>query len=303
MNTIRRFTTTAYLVLLALAFLLQPRASLASDEAAAGNAAALREKYAAERERMEHGPFGRPLALDSRDDNGALKGDAYVVLSHPFARASSGLGSADHWCDVLMLPFNTKKCEAGASDGASRLTLFVGRKTQTPLEEAFKLDFTFRVVARSADYLQLELACEQGPMGTKGYRIVFEAVPLDDKRSFIHLRYAYSYGTMSKVAMQAYLSTSGASKVGFSTEGADENGKPRLVGGMRGIMERNTMRYALAIDAYLGSLGAPEPARVGKLINDWFSATERYPRQLHEIDRGDYVAMKEKEFARMKGAG
>jgi len=107
---------------------------------------------------------------------------------------------------------------------------------------------------------------------------------------------------MSRLAMQTYLGTSGADKVGFSASGRDGEGKPQLVGGMLGATERNTMRYFLAIDVYLASLAVPEAERVDKRINDWFAATEKYPRQLHEMDRGEYVAMKKKEATRVNAA-
>ena len=32
----------------------------------------------------------------------------------------------------------------------------------------------------------------------------------------------------------------------------------------------------------------------------WFDSTERYARQLHEVDRDDYLAMKRNEYKRMK---
>ncbi|MND09503.1 hypothetical protein D3C83_328910 [compost metagenome] len=38
-------------------------------------------------------------------------------------------------------------------------------------------------------------------------------------------------------------------------------------------------------------------------LEDWFSATERYPRQLREIERPEYLAMKEREYARMHARG
>lgn len=33
---------------------------------------------------------------------------------------------------------------------------------------------------------------------------------------------------------------------------------------------------------------------------DWFDATEDYPRQLHEMERGAYLDMKRKELSRQK---
>ena len=99
----------------------------------------------------------------------------------------------------------------------------------------------------------------------------------------VHMHYGYSTGAMSQMAMKTYLSTSGAEKVGFSSE----NGK--LVGGTRGVIERNAMRYFLAIDAYLDTLGKPVTARLDK----WFGSTEKYAKQLREMSREEYLAVKQ----------
>ena len=107
---------------------------------------------------------------------------------------------------------------------------------------------------------------------------------------------------MVGLAMQAYLATAGADKVGFTVIGKDGNGQPIYRGGVRGAVERNAMRYYLAIDAYLASLQAPADQQPEKRIQAWFNATERYARQLHEMDRGTYVAMKRGEYARQQAA-
>jgi hypothetical protein len=124
------------------------------------------------------------------------------------------------------------------------------------------------------------------------------AVPLGTGRTFLHLSYSYAYGLAGRVALQAYLATAGASKVGFTVAGRDGNGQPIYIGGVRGAIERNVMRYYLAIDAHLASMGAPPGQQLEKRIETWFDATERYPRQLHEMDRATYLAMKRGESER-----
>ena len=103
-----------------------------------------------------------------------------------------------------------------------------------------------------------------------------------------------------RLAMQAYLGTVGRDKVGFTVVGRQADGQPRYVGGMRGVVERNTMRYYLAIEAFLGALSAPPQARLEKRLRDWFAAVERYPRQLHEMEQDEYLAMKRKEYLRQQ---
>ena len=56
------------------------------------------------------------------------------------------------------------------------LNMAVGRKFDQPIEDAYQLDFDYRVAAASADYLQVQLSADEGPLGTKNYRIPVEAV-------------------------------------------------------------------------------------------------------------------------------
>ena len=260
-------------------------AAAAQEAPARGlSSASLKERYARIHEQLEQSPYGRPLWLDSHERDGQIEGDAYAVVAQPFAKVSAALGPVDAWCGVLILPFNVKNC---STSDPSHLTLMVGRKGDSAEANAFRLEFQYTLAARKPDYLELALTAPDGPLGTHDYRLVLQATPIDDTHTFIHLGYAYAYGTLGRAAMQAYLATAGASKVGFSkVEG-------NLVGGVRGVMERNTMRYYLAIDAYLASLDAPAANRLMQRLNDWFSAAERYPRQLAEgIGRAQYIAMK-----------
>jgi hypothetical protein len=290
---------------LLLAFLAAAGAAVAAvaqgeNAADANTAAALRARYAEIQKQLGENQFGRPLHLVSQEGNKDLKGDVYAVVEHPFSRVDAALNQAANWCDILILPYNTKHCEVKSDGGNQVLTLFVGKKNQDSLDRAYRLDFNFHPVARVSDYLKRVLKSEAGPLGTRDYEITLEAAPLDAQRSFIHLSYSYAYGTISKIAMQTYLGTFGAGKVGFSLDGKSEDGRPQLVSGMRGVMERNTMRYALAIEAYLNSLTAPAQAQLEKRLNDWYTYSEKYPRQLHEMDRGEYIAMKQKDTQRAK---
>ena len=69
---------------------------------------------------------------------------------------------------------------------------------------------------------------------------------------------------------------------------------------LRGVVERNTMRYYLAIEAYLGSLSAPPAEQQERRLRDWFAATERHARQLHEMERDEYLTMKRNEVQRQR---
>ena len=293
----RRHPTVPFFAFLGLVatMLLCAAAAFANVPERGGAASGLRAKHDELAQKLAHNGFGRPVFVASNQNGNELHGDVYAVVNYPFARVDEGLRDAPNWCHVLILPFNTKHCQA-AGEG---LSIRIGRKATQSAEEAYPINFRYRVESREPEYLHVSLDAEKGPLGTRNYKIDLEATPLDQGHTFIHLGYHYAFGTMSRLAMETYLGTSGADKVGFSMTGKDDQGKPQLVGGMLGATERNTMRYFLAIDVYLASLSVAQEQRHDKRINDWFAATEKYPRQLHEMDRGEYVAMKKKDASRV----
>jgi hypothetical protein len=71
---------------------------------------------------------------------------------------------------------------------------------------------------------------------------------------------------------------------------------------MRGMVERNAMRYYLAVEAFLGALAVPEPERTEKRLHDWFDSTQVYARQLRELDRNEYLQMKRVEVVRQQAS-
>jgi hypothetical protein len=94
-----------------------------------------------------------------------------------------------------------------------------------------------------------------------------------------------------------YFSTRGRDKVGFTWIHDDP---PYLVRGIRGALERNTMRYYLAMDAYLNVLSSPAPQRFELSLERWFADTERFARQLREVEKDDYIAMKRGQYLRQQ---
>ncbi len=264
-------------------------------------AAGLSAKYAALKDRLAETSFGRPLQMESREGNDTVSGEIHALVDHSFAVTAAALGTPSQWCDILILHLNTKYCRPSADSDAATLHVVIGTKFDQPIVDAHRVDFAYRVVAKTADYLQVNLVASEGPLGTHDLRIVVAAMPADGGKTFIRLSYSYGYGTMARLAMQAYLRTIANDKVGFTVVGKEEDGAPHFVRGMRGVVERNTMRYYLAIEAFLGALSAPPNARMAKSLGDWFNATERYPRQLHEMGRAEYLEMKHREYARQQG--
>jgi len=85
-------------------------------------------------------------------------------------------------------------------------------------------------------------------------------------------------------------------KVGFTVVGHKPDGTPLYIGNVRGLVERNCMRYFLAIDAYLTAASLPPAEQLERRLQEWHAGSERYPIQLREMGREEYLAMKRKEI-------
>jgi len=256
------------------------------------------------RTRMTNSPFKVPLIIESRQSTDDIKGEVYAEISHPFKTVSAALGSPQAWCDILILHLNTKSCalKPGANGSATSpmLLMTVGKKIEKLSGSAFPIALIWKASQRKPDFLEVDLAADDGPLNTRNYRIVLKAAPTENGSTFIHLSYSYGYGTTAKFLMKAYLNTIGRNKIGFTVTGKQSNGEPIYVEGLLGLVERNTMRYHLAVEAYLGAMRLPEPMQFEKRIDDWFKASERYPQQLHEVNLGEYLDMKRTQHLRQQ---
>ena len=237
-----------------------------------------------------------PLQVQSHEAAKHISAEITGTVEEPFAAAAAALKDPTHWCEILLLHLDTKDCQLSTQDGHTLLSVGVVSKYDQPASSAYRASFAYHLVEETANVLRVRLDADAGPLGTTDYRILLEAAPVGEGHTSIHMSYSYSFGVMARMATQAYLMTFGRNKVGFTVVGTDPDGGPKYIGGMRGVVERNTMRYYLAVEAWLNALSLQPTARIEKSLRSWYAAIERYPRQLHEMDEGAYLAMKRNEF-------
>lgn len=271
------------------------QASAASSDA---NAQALGAKYLELLPQLKTNPYQRSLVIQSSERGNAVQGDVFAVVDAPFAAVVAGLTPASNWCEMLILHINIKYCKAVVGTDSTVLRVYVGRKTPQELAQASLIEFGYRVDAADAEYLRIALQAPVGPVGTSDYGIVLQATQLPGAKTFLHLTYAYSVSLKGRIATQTYLATLGKDKVGFTVVPANGPQAATYIGGVRGVLERNAMRYYLAINAFLASgeglLATQREARLQR----WFSDVERYPRQLHDMPSAEYMQMKRAEITR-----
>lgn len=260
----------------------------------------LRAKYTELSKQLNNNQYKRPLYLKSVESPSDLKGEIYAVVNYPFDTVNKALNDPTHWCDVLILHVNIKYCHADSNQAGTLLTVNIGKKYDQPLADAYRVEFNYHEITTKPDYFAVELNAESGPLSTRDYRIWLEATPVSGGRTFLHFTYAYGFGLSGSIAMKGYLATIGRDKVGFTVIDKLSDGKPNYIQGVRGVVERNTMRYYLAIDAYLAALTTPGKDQLEQRLQHWYNSSDQYYRQLHEVEKNDYLAMKRKEYKRQQ---
>ena len=266
----------------------------------ANPAADLHARYLSLSEKLENSAIQQGLYLESVDSSRAPRGDAYAVVNYPFATVARAFTTPASWCEALILHLNVQYCRADTSQDRAALSAALGKKTNQELEDTHRIRLLYRVVASTEDFLRVELTGKKGPLGTGNYLIAAEFIALDAEHAFMHLRYSYTQGFLARVATSVYFASAGRDKVGFTLIQEDADEPPEFVRGIRGALERNTMRYYLALDAHLHSLASPEPRRFEQSIERWFADTERFARQLREVKHDDYIAMKRGQYLRQQ---
>ena len=222
------------------------------------------------------------------------------MVDYPLSVTREALIDPARWCDILILHPNIKYCRASTNHPSRLLDVRIGRKNYQTLELAYWVEFDFSVATMTSEYFDLQLKAKAGPFGARDYLIRLEAVSIQGNKTFLHLTYSYTYNLAGRLAMQGYLETIGSETVGFAREGDTSDNNSVYIGEVRGLVERNTMRYYLAIDAYLGELATAPEEQLEKCLQRWVTSTELYPQQLREIDRAEYLGMKRREFLRQQ---
>jgi hypothetical protein len=236
--------------------------------------------------------IGYPLSLESSDQDGTIHVDVYGIFDHPFSTVLNLLKVPANWCDIASLHPNVRACTYHALPNEWQLTFYIGRKAHQSPEDAHQYTYHYRNMAERQGYLDIVLNADEGPFGTKDHRMRFEALPLPSGRTFVHVSYAYRSALPTRLVGNIYFATFGRGKSGFTVTGTDSSGSIVYIGGQRGAMERNVVRYYLAIQSFMDTLHHPEENRFSMRISQWYDLTSRFRKQLYEMEKKDYIIVK-----------
>jgi hypothetical protein len=265
-----------------------------SARALSTQAATLLAEYQVIHPELLHNPYGVPIYVRSRDQGDLLTAEVYGRLDYPLERLKAALAEPAGWCELLALSLNVKACVHDVQTESRWLTLYMGRKFYQAPDKAYQIRYRFQATASTPDYFEVSLSAADGPLGTRDYRTSLQAISVPGG-TLVHIRSSYRSSIASRWATSVYLATLGKGKIGFSSVAVDGDGRPKYVEGVRGTIERNTMRYYLALQAALETRDLPVNDRFEARLRRWFTLTERYRTQLYEMDRAEYLQAKRRE--------
>jgi len=259
-----------------------------------GNALRLQNRYQELRDLTQRGPFGVPLSVHSEERNDQVSAEVDGIIEHPFEAVKAVLSSPASWCEFAPLHVNVKACTFQMQSHETFLTLYIGRRYYQSPEDASLQTYKFAVYTGEPGSLSVALSAPEGLFGTTTHRFQLEAAAVEG-RTLVALRSYYVPSLVTRLMTALYLATVGWNKVGFSREDAGPAASPRYVGGFRGLVERNAMRYYLAFEALLDMQPVPAAHRFEACINAVYDLMEQYPRQLHEMEKAEYLDAKRRE--------
>lgn len=252
-------------------------------------------KYHTIEKELEKGSSAIPFYLESSVSKNASGVDIYGTIEYPFDIVKNELQLPTNWCDILLLHINVRACTYKQVNETWLLTIYNVNKSSDTLEEADQLEFEYHIIAQQPGFLDIALAAREGPFSTKDHRFELEAVSLDDGRTFIHLRYSFSYSSLGYFLMKSYFLIIDRGRIGFSITGADSEGNAVYVSGLRGKIERDVALYYLGIPAYMDTLNIPVKERFEKRVSQWYDLTAQYKRQLFEMEKEGYLTYKRRD--------
>lgn len=237
---------------------------------------------------IDKADFKQPIAIDSSVEQSSAQGHIYAILDHPIDAFRKHLASKDSWCEIIFLHFNIKSCVLMPDTAEGfQVAIYSGRLYYQPPEDVNRNDYVFSRFEVSDNALSMELHGPDGPFGTRNYRISI-AASAHGEQTLVRVGYSVDINWMTRLAQRVYFASAGRHRVGFSHE--DDSGE--LVRGVRGMIERNTMRFYLALEAFMAH---PDLRAYPERLKVWHRLTEQYPRQLQELDLDTYLGYKAKE--------
>ncbi len=232
------------------------------------------------------------FTIESSVNNNTSRVDIYGVTSYPFNIVQSELLVPSNWCQIILSHHEIRACTYKKMNDTWLLTIYNVNNFSKPLEAAYQMAFMYRISKLQPLYFDIVLTAQEGPSHSMDHQIRLEAMPIGNKKTFIHLHYSFNYSTLGYILMKMF----GGSKIGFSIIDTDRTGNPVYVKELRGTVERDVACHYLAILAYFDTLNIHVDQRFERRISRWIDLTTPFEKQLPEIKKQEYIGYKRQDW-------
>jgi hypothetical protein len=253
--------------------------------------ASLRARYQALLPALEENAFGVPLHMQSEDVSSRVSSEVHGVLHQPYETFRAALRSPAGWCQLVTLHAYLRGCTLESNQSPAALTIYHGGRKPVPLEDARRSHYAWERQVDEPDYFKVVMRSDGGLVGTSDYQLTLEAIPLDGGRVFARVAFSFRYSMITRMLTATYFAFV-RGRPGFSVVDYQEDGEPVLVTGRVAALERNVMRFYLALQAFLEGTSQPEAERDEWRWQRWFALTMQYPRQLYDMEESVYLESK-----------
>lgn len=261
------------------------------DESLSPGHESLINKYHKIERELEKNSGPVPFYIESSVSKNASRVDIYGTINYPFGFIKNEFLVPTNWCEIVLPHPDIRACTYKKMDDRWLINIYHVDESSKPLEDAFQMNFVYRISELQPVYFDVALTAHEGPSHTKDHQFGIEAIPLEENMTFIHLRYSFGYSALGYYFMKIF----GGGKVGFSEIGTDSEGNPVYVGGLRGAVERDVACYYLAILANLDTLKIPAEQRFEKRVGKWYDLAALYKKQLLEMGEREYLTYKRQD--------
>ncbi|MEI8190499.1 MAG: hypothetical protein WCI75_12355, partial [candidate division NC10 bacterium] len=251
-------------------------------------------RYPELQEAARRGPFGLPLQVRSEERETLVSAEIHGIIGHPFRALAATFTDPGGWCNFLVLNPNIKTCTFRREAQETLLTLYIGSKSYRAPESATEQVYRFLVRARHPEYAAISLTAPRGLLGTTAHRFEFEAGSVAGK-TVVTLSSSFEPSMLSKLLTGIYLSTLGRDRIGFSREATEAGVPAGYVRGVKGMIERNVMRYYLALKAFLDTSDQPADRQFEARASLAYDLMDLYPAQLRQMEKAEYLEIKSRE--------
>ena len=209
------------------------------------------------------------------------------------------------WCEFIPLHLNIKACGHVVRNQKNIVQFYAGVKGYVTPDDAHLLQLSFEA-RKEGGVFYADLFAADGPLDSTNIRFGIHAIDAEgDGGTGVYVEFELSSEPgLSNSLARVYLATIARRKIGFSINGKTWSGKPKYVGGQRGAIERNLVRYLLAIETYFETASKADEMAADALyelrIQRWYDETDQYREQLFELSREEYISNKLRERENQK---